>query len=404
MSPNDEPSRGVASSRTLAVLAVALIVAVPAVAAGAPLLAGDAPTEAQQSQPTDLEIDPTRADLEAEPGETATVNVTITNDGDSAATLDPQHVVLQQAPSELPEEWVSVDVPAEVAAGESVTATVSVAVPTEVEAGNYYAQVAFTNVTSEGAGTISDFAHATLLSVEVDREPTVFVRSGEYLRGQLQTGETITRTVTVENTGEEAVALDPGLAEDEGECRGSGCPDVLPGEWLTFDAPEEIPAGETANVTVTVAPPADAASASYRTELTLGIDDPARSDRSDYWQRIDVDVDVWSPPEEPVERTFEVRPGDDRVTLTLSAGGEDERPDFEVVFVGPEGETYEQRPTSVTKQGHVDLVNRDESRLGGPGYQFTYEFEPPENGEWTVHIMPHDTPGFGYEIVTENTD
>ena len=403
MSPQRTFLRGERTARALAVLVVVMVAAVPVGSAATPLLGASGPADAPTAQDTtDLEIDPPRSSLELEPGESDSVEITIQNDDEATAELDPAYLELDQAPEQIPEEWVSIDAPDSVESGESATATVTVSVPDDAEANRMFGLVRFTNETDADANSLPvDYAHVTLLSLEVDREPTVFVRSERYVRGQVETGETLTRTIVVENTGDEAVPIDPELEARDGHCRGSGCPQSLDDSWVSIDAPASVGPGETAEVTVTVAPPTGVDSASYDGRLTLGIDDPARPEDDDHWQRIRLRLDVWSQPDDPIEQSFAVREGDDTVTMTLTART-DERPEFDVAFVSPSGEVVEISPVSVTKRGNVDLV--EDRRDGRTRYEFTYEFEPPESGEWTVRIMPYDTPRFGFEIETSRTD
>lgn len=408
MSADQTPSRGVSATR-LAVVAVVVIGALPLAAAGAPSLLPGAQEQVQQQQQqpqSSLDVDPSRADRTVRPGNSTTIEVTLTNDGDEAVSLNTSVVALQQAPDTVPTDWVTIDAPDEVPAGESVEATVTIAVPADAESARRYAGIAFTGVTSPRAGPVG-YVDSMLLSLEVERPPTVFVRSGDYLRDEVRAGESSTQTVVVENTGDEAVPVDPSVVTDRGYCSGPGCPTGLPAKWVSVDAPEEIAAGETAEIDFTVSVPEGAESGRYDVEYTLGIDDPARPDEDEYWQRVDLSVGVWQVPEDPITETFEVDTEDDTATITLSASGPDgERPAFEVEIEEPDGDDEELEPVRVRKNGNVDLVDRgrEDQRRYGPRYEFVYVVDLNKDGEYTLSVMPENTPQFGWEIVTEDED
>lgn len=349
--------------------------------------------------------------LQLKPGESDSLTVTVESGEDEPVEIDPHLVVPKVGDRPLPDSWVSVDAgETTVGPDEEVEVTVSVEVPEDAELGRYRAWVALTNETITYPGRPPRPVHAATVSVEVWREPTLRLVSGHRLYTQVEAGESYTHRIVVRNDGDEAVPLSPEVASDRrGRCHGD-CPGTIDRSWMEIDAPNEVPAGGTATVNVTVTSPADAERGRYDTELDLGLKDPARSERNTYWQRVDLTVQVWKQPDEPFETTFEVSEETDEITLTLSAGvphyrGSDEHEpaDFDVVFVAPDGATVDGERVRVIDQGYVDLTGRDrepgeEYATGGGSQRFVYRVDDPLSGTWTARITPENVVRFRYEI------
>ena len=359
---------------------------------------------------TRLYIDAERPHLQLKPGESDEYTVTVENGEDHAVELDP-HLYLPPTGGPVVEEsWVTVDGPSRLAPDESAEFTVSVSVPEDADIGRYSGQVAFTDETVTYPGRPARPVHAEYLRVEVWQEPTVKIHSQTYVHAQVEAGEEVTREVVVENTGDEPVPLSPEFSRERGVCRGD-CPDRFDRSWLDVDAPSQVGPGETATVTLTVAPPADAERGRYDTRLSLGLKDPARPDRDTYWQQVDLNVEVWSQPASPFETTFAVseRADDVTVTLTPRSGpypGETTSPaDIDVAFVDPNGSVVEATRVEVTDRGFVDMSGDDpraptdgEFAVRNGGTEFVYRLDDPEAGEWTLRVTPENTVGFSYEI------
>ena len=93
---------------------------------------------------------------------------------------------------------------------------------------------------------------------------------------------------------------------------------------------------------------------------------------------------------------------------------------FDVALVGPDGETVEPERAETTNRGYVDLSGgrrryryasgADGATESGAAYVDrggervrTYRLDSPDEGGWTLRVMPHDTVGFGYEILPDRT-
>ena len=361
---------------------------------------------------TRLYVDAERPYLQLKPGESEEFTVTVENGEDEAVALDPHLYVPPVGGPVLESSWVTIDGPERLAAGEEAEYTVTVAVPEEAETGHYGGQVAFTDETVTYPGRPARPVHAQHVRVEVWREPVVQIESRTYVRAQVEAGEEITREVVVENTGDEPVPLSPELADRRSHCRGD-CPGQFERSWLDVDAPSQVDPGETATVTITISPPGDAERGRYDARLDLGLKDPNRDDRDTYWQTVDLNVEVWKQPAEPVESVFSVSEGTEDLTVTLRPrdgpyrpdAGDDREAGFDVALVDPNGSVVEPERVRVTDRGFVDMSGErrrgagdDEYVVRRGGQEFVYRVDEPDAGEWTLRVTPENTIGFSYEV------
>jgi hypothetical protein len=252
------------------------------------------------------------------------------------------------------------------------------------------------------------------------REPTVTIRSDTYVHGQVEAGESFTRELVVENTGDSAVPLSPEVKTERRRCSGH-CPNQINPSWIDIDSPNQVAAGETATVSITVSPPEEAERGRYDAEINLGLKDPNRPEGDTHWQRIRANFVVWKQPSQAFETHFAVSEETENLTLTLSPnryyGATDaEEAGFDVEFVGPDGDVVEAERVRVTDSGSVDLSGERSPRartdgeyaVSGGHSEFVYRVAEPAAGEWTLRVTPENTIGFQYEITreeaTENDD
>jgi hypothetical protein len=368
---------------------------------------------------TRLYVDDEYRRLELKPGESETFEVTVENGEDGPVEITPGLFVPKVGERPVKKGWVSIDPgQATLEADAERTVTVTVSVPDDAELGRYRASVQFTDETIQYPGRPARPIHAASFSVEVQRDPTVFVLPLNRGYAQVEAGESYTHSVRINNTGEQAVPLDPQLNLREGGPPRPGDRPSLDRSWFTVDAPSQVPAGESATVEVTVEVPEDASRGDYDAEIDLGLRDPARNEERDYWQQLHMGVQVWKQPDEPFEKTFDVSEGTESVTVQLSAGdrrnADDEPASFDVTLVGPDGETVTPERVETTNRGYVDLSGdrrryryaAESADASGSAYAdeggeriLRYRVDSPDDGEWTLQVMPRDTVRFRYEIL-----
>lgn len=354
---------------------------------------------------------------ELKPGESTEFTVTVTNREDSEVDLDPRVYVPPTGQNLIEKSWVSIDGDSTVGAGEEQEFTVSVSVPDDAEIGYYSGQVAFTDEQVTYPGRPARPVHAASVNVQVWQEPTVNILSSTYLNGQVEAGDTTTKQIVVENTGDEAVPLSPQL-KGQSNVRYGGSSSKIDPSWVSIDSPSSVEPGETATVSITVSPPESADSNSYRGNVDLGLKDPNRADNSNYWQEVSLNFEVWNQPDEPFETSFEVSEDAEDVTLTLSpragiyGGNSDDPASFDVTFVAPDGSNVTAERVQVSNRGSVDLSagnspsveQQGEYGVRAGGQEFVYRVEDPEAGSWDLQVMPENAIGFSYEIVRNESD
>lgn len=369
---------------------------------------------------TRLYVDDEYRHLELKPGESETFEVTVENGEDDPVEITPGLFLPRVGDRPVEEGWITIE------PGQSTlepdaeqTVTVTVSVPEDAELGEYRGAVRFTDETIQYPGRPPRPVHAASFRVRVQQDPTVFVRPLNRGHRQIKAGDSYTYSVRINNTGDEAVPLDPTLRLREDRHPRPGAAPSADRSWFTIDAPSQVSAGGSATVEVTVDVPEDASRDSYTAELDLGLRDPARPDGRDHWQRARIRFEVWKQPDQPFEKAFDVSEGTESVTVELSAGdrrnADGEPASFDVVLVGPDDETVEPERIETTNRGHVDLSGdrrhyryapADGASASGSAYSdrggervVRYRLDSPSEGEWTLQVMPEDTVRFRYEII-----
>lgn len=215
--------------------------------------------------------------LDLKPGESETFEVTVENGEDDPVEITPGLFLPRVGDRPVEAEWVSIEPGrATLEADAERTVTVTVTVPEDAELGEYRGAVRFTDETIRYPGRPPRPVHAASFRVEVRQDPTVFVRPLNRGYTRIEAGDSYTYSVRINNTGEEAVPLDPTLRLREDRRPRPGSAPSADRAWFTIDAPPQVPAGGSATVDVTVDVPEDAGRNGYAAELDLGLRDPAR--------------------------------------------------------------------------------------------------------------------------------
>jgi len=382
-----------------------------------PAVAQTTAAEQTETNFTRLYVDARDSYLDVKPGESDSFTVTVENGETEAVDVNPHLFTSPTDRNPLKESWVDISGPDSIDADAEAEYEVSVSVPEDAEIARYSGQIAFTNeTTTPRAGVPERPIHAAHTSVNVWTEPTVRILSETYVSTQVEAGDSVTKEIVIENTGEESVPLSPERAEQRGACMGPGCPEQVDQSWIDIDAPSQIAPGETATVTVTISPDEDAERGSYDSSIDLGLQDPARPDQGGYWQEISLNFVVWEQPTEPYEVAFEADERTDGVRLTLTpqnyrAENADDA-SFDVTFVSPDGERIDAERVQLSENGYVNLgTQRQPGATQDGAYatenantEFVYALDDPDAGEWHVEIMPENTIGFQYDLTRNESD
>ena len=405
-------------TRVLALVLVAVLL-VPAVttALGAQSDSGATTTptnvseQDEQTEYTRLYVDDQYRSVDLKPGESETVNVTVENGENESVTLSPHLYLPRVGERPVEQSWVTIegDEPT-LEAGEERTFAVSVAIPDDAEIGRYSGIVAFTDEMISSSQMPERPVHGASLNVEIRSEPTVTVEQNHHLRPQVQAGDSVTREIVIENSGDEPVPVNPTVQTEQHQFMTNIDREAIDESWFDVDAPNEIAPGETGTVEVTIAPPESAERGRYDAAIDLGLRDPARPDDRDYWQQINLGFQVWSQPADPFERSVDVANGTESTTLTITTEKRPRRdaavqPSFDVTFVAPNGTAVDVERVERTTSGYVDLGRSEQRQRDDGAYATqseeltrTYVLDEPEAGNWAVRIMPENAVEFQYEI------
>lgn len=378
--------------------------------------AAESETVQQTENYTRLYIEDQHKHLELQPGETDSVTVTVENGDDKAVDLSPHAVVSPRGQPLIEESWLTIEADnTTVAAGETHEFNVTISVPDDAEIRRYGGTIALTDerIQMPRRPGPPRPVHSVSLNVEVWQEPTVHVDADRHMFSQVQAGESFTTNITIENTGEQAVPLNPQMnTEDRRRHSRPSDREQLDRSWIDIDSPSEIDAGGTETVEMTVTPPADAERGNYNAEVDLGLTDPARNEDRSHWQEIHLRFQVWTQPDDPFETAFDVSEDTNNATLELSADGharaqtEQTAADFDVTFVAPDGTEVAAERVQVADTGHVTLGAERRTRQSDGTYStrgdqqtFKYRVVDPDAGTWSVRVLPENTMDFEYEIV-----
>src|SRR6056297_3134325 len=216
---------------TILSLLLAAVVVVPAAVAGIGPQSNSAQQVTSTTQPqqsaaatnyTQFYVEGQYRSLELKPGESETVSVDVENGEDEAITINPH--LYTHTLGELPinEEWVSIsDEELTLEEGETKTVDATVEIPEDADLGRYSGSLAFTDEMISYPGGPARPVHAANLNLEVSKQPTVAIKSGSYEHTQVKAGDTTSHEIVIENTGDQAVPLNPQVNIQDGARRPS---------------------------------------------------------------------------------------------------------------------------------------------------------------------------------------
>ncbi|NOR48391.1 MAG: hypothetical protein GQ533_10175 [Methanosarcinaceae archaeon] len=372
---------------------------------------------------TKLEISPRYGHLQLQPGTSKELTVTIKNKEEETITVSPHVVVYPYREYLFDEEWISISPESkEISAGGSQKFKITTTVPEDASIGGYSVSIAFTD---ETVPTITqqpfpDYIHSFHLSIEVWTPPKVQIQK-PYISDQLEAGKEYDYNIKLKNIGEEAIAINPVISQDNqffGGPFGLMEP-AFTDESITITAPKEIPAGGSVEINIHVNVPADA-KGNYHSAIDLGIDDSSIRE----WEgMVQLDFSIWKQPTEPFIKKFSTSE-DGPITIEISSnlfGGfpyfassvtnNERKASFAVTLTGPDNEEVQLKKARTIMKGSVSLGGM--SMYGPPwesdsegiydemGIQVIEKYTAnAQAGELELGILPQNTQNFEYTITT----
>jgi hypothetical protein len=381
---------------------------------------------------TILRINPDWYDMELMPGEDDEVTVTVRNPNNETVSVNP--IVAEDPYSEyiFDEDWITIT-PASAELGPDggeEEFRIAVAIPDDADLGHYNVEIAFTDDAKpypfpEQQQYPPSYINTLNLNVEVWKPPVVRILPSR-IRDRVESGKWYDYAVTLENTGDEDIAIDPEMVDVERY----GQYDVVPAfgdDAITIDAPASVPANGTTTVKIHLEVPAGA-KGRYNGEINLGIDDPSMGRWDEGGGTVRLRFEVWEQPTEPFIKAFVTETASPITILVESSqnskwfgtcridceDGGDYEPYFDLTLEGPNG-TATLAPTMITYHGSVSLSGG--SKYAPPGEMvidevyhedytdYTEEYTADGAiGNWELGILPHYIEDFEYMIGIGDVD
>ncbi|MFQ6055117.1 MAG: S-layer protein domain-containing protein [Methanosarcinales archaeon] len=385
-----------------------------------------------------LEISPSYYSFRLKPSENQTITVTVKNPYNKKVHTQIQFVEDQYRENVIDKNWIKVTPnSADIQAYGKQEYTIKVSVPEDAEVGYYNAMIAFTNDTFPTPYPVPypKYVNVFSLGLEVWVPPSIKILSPRYIYDKVESGQNYTYNIELENIGNSSISLKPEISLSY-----IYYSNEIPEEWITIDSPPQINAKSKATVKVTLNIPRNASAGSYSTEINLNISDRGLSE----WdQKVQMNLEVWTPPTEPFLKTFEVPSEGKNIKITLSANqykysiySASTVPTFKVTLTSPDNKTLEPEANNLILSGSVNIVVDNNIPLPPPPppprtltahtglvaievgyppqtastgiykeyynkYTETYSISNAKSGTWKLQIMPKDTDRFDYIIEIE---
>jgi uncharacterized protein YneR len=264
------------------------------------------------------------------------------------------------------------------------------------------------------------YVNACELSINVWTPPKIYFWP-QHISDRVKAGQSYEYEILLENIGDNAIAINPEIGGEKERPEVVPLPPFpygynegrIPDDWLTIDAPADVPANSTATVKVTMNVPEDAFGW-YETEINLNIDDPAIEE----WdQTVHMNIEVWKQPTTPYSDEFSVEQGE-AISVMVTARGykhgsynrAEEEPSFNVELSSPSSEKVTPESSKTVKKREVsvgmdyepyypgDTASEEPYHERYTEYSKTYEVINATSGTWTLEILPINVENFEYTI------
>ncbi|MEA1907693.1 MAG: hypothetical protein U9N43_01485 [Euryarchaeota archaeon] len=370
---------------------------------------------------TKLQISPQHAHTELMPGESEEFTVTVKNPNNETISVNP--TIIEEPYSEyvFEVEWINITPEsAELEADDELEFTISVTIPDDAERGHYNTQIAFTDDLMPTPYPPPNPIHINALDLHISVwKPPVMQIQPRYIHDRVESGKTYDYTVNLKNTGDEDIEINPELKRERwyyNEMGGQAFED----DAISITAPPIVPANGTATVNIHLEVPLYA-NGEYHSGLDLGIDDSSSGGWYGDSETVQLNFMVWTQPTEHYMKEFvtktaapitiEIESNQYRYDMCgggSSGSGDDEKPSFDVVLNGPDGDPVTLTRTVVEYQGYVHLGgssctppwetdSRGMYNEGHTSYVERYTANG-QIGNWELGILPHYVEEFEYTI------
>ncbi len=381
------------------------------------------PEEPEDVNYTRLLISSRYERFEMEPGDKTEFTVTVKHDENKSVSTQVHIEIPPYCDYCLEEDWITVEpMSAEIAAGVKQDYSVTVKIPDDAKIGYYNAQIVFTNDTwsMPYPEKFPAYVNACELSINVWTPPKIYFWP-QHISDRVKAGQSYEYEILLENIGDNAIAINPEIGGEKERPEVVPLPPFpygynegrIPDDWLTIDAPADVPANSTATVKVTMNVPEDAFGW-YETEINLNIDDP---EIEEWDQTVHMNIEVWKQPTTPYSDEFSVEQGE-AISVMVTARGykhgsynrAEEEPSFNVELSSPSSEKVTPESSKTVKKREVSLGMKYEPYYPGgtaseepyhvryTEYSKTYKVTNATGGQWTLEILPINVQNFEYTI------
>nr|QNO44371.1 hypothetical protein CAHJBFHG_00007 [Methanosarcinales archaeon ANME-2c ERB4]QNO45783.1 hypothetical protein HJDPDKJO_00007 [Methanosarcinales archaeon ANME-2c ERB4]QNO47209.1 hypothetical protein ADAEDOLL_00015 [Methanosarcinales archaeon ANME-2c ERB4]QNO47244.1 hypothetical protein FPGOGKGP_00003 [Methanosarcinales archaeon ANME-2c ERB4] len=370
---------------------------------------------------TILRINPDWYNTELMPGDSCEITVAVTNPNNETVSVDPMIIEDPYSEHIFDEDWITITPSAAELEpdGGKKKFTITIAIPDDADLGYYGVMIAFTDDAKPypEPQPYPSYINTLNLDVEVWKPPVVQILP-DYIDDRVESGKWYDYAITLKNTGDEDIAIDPELA-DVGRYGWYNTVPAFGGDAITIDAPSSVPANGTATVGVHLEVPAGA-KGRYDGGINMGIDDPSMGRWGGEGGEVDLHFEVWAQPTEPFIKAF-VTETDSPITILVKSSQNkwfgacriddgdrgDCEPYFDLTLEGPAG-TATLAPTLITYHGSVRLSGILKYAPGTVGIDEVYNEDYTSYteeylangtiGNWELGILPHYAEEFEYTI------
>ena len=202
-----------------------------------PVVVAESPSEMPELNITMLRINPDWYAVELMPGEDDEITVTVTNPNNEIVLVDPTIIGEPYSEYVFDEDWITIT-PASAELrpdGGEEQFTIAVAIPDDADLGHYNVKIAFTDDAEPTPypepylDPYPKYVNTFRLNVEVWKPPVVQILPSR-IRDHVESGKGYDYAVTLKNTGNEDIAIDPemvnvtaNIEERDGPVYGEDC-------------------------------------------------------------------------------------------------------------------------------------------------------------------------------------